>query len=330
MSKPRLLELLSIKYPIIMAPMFLVTNKEMMVAAAHAGIAGCIPALNFRTTDELRQALKDIRKNSQGSLGVNLIVNQSNPLYKKQLEVCVEERVDFFITSLGSPKEVIQQSQAKNIKVFCDVVDIEYAKKVEALGADAIIAVNSGAGGHRGSIPQSILIPQLKKSCRIPVISAGGIGEGWGLASAFALGSDGVSIGSPFIASLESGVNQDYKQACVQYGATDIVMTDKISGTPCTVINSPYVQKMGLEQNWIERLLNRNRQLKKYVKMLTFMRGMKLLEKAAFSATYKSVWCAGPSIEFSQKIQPLQVIVDQMVSECLTAQKTFSTLSLHQ
>ena len=86
-------------------------------------------------------------------------------------------------------------------------------------------------------------------------------------------------------------------------------MTTKLSGTPCTVINTPYVQKVGTQQNWLERLLNKNKKLKKWVKAFTFMRGMKSLEKAAFSTTYKSVWCAGPSIEHVQAVRPVSVVV---------------------
>jgi nitronate monooxygenase len=119
-------------------------------------------------------------------------------------------------------------------------------------------------------------------------------------------------MGSIFIASEEGGVSQEYKQACVDYGAKDIVMTTKLSGTPCTVINTPYVQKVGTQQNWFERMLNKNKRLKKWVKALVFVRGMKSLEKAAFSSTYKSVWCAGPSIEHVKEILPVKEIVNQL------------------
>ena len=106
-----------------------------------------------------------------------------------------------------------------------------------------------------------------------------------------------------------------YKEAVVQYGAKDIVMTTKLSGTPCTVINTPYMQKIGTEQNWLEAFLNKNRNFKKLAKMLTFYRGMKSLEKAAFGATYKTVWCAGPSIEYVKSIEPVKAIVARLKEE---------------
>ena len=313
--KTALTELLNIELPIIMAPMFLVTNNEMMVAAAESGIAACIPALNYRTVEELEAGLRAIKARTKKSIGVNLIVNKSNPYAKKQLYKCLDVGIDFFITSLGSPEEVIREAHKNGAKVFCDVISEDYAKKVEGLGADGIIAVNSGAGGHLGNIPASVLVPGLKEKCKIPVISAGGVGSGAGIVSMLALGADGLSIGSPFIATKESGVSQEYKQGCIDYGADDIVTTTKLSGSRCTVINTPYMAKLGTEQNVIESLLNKNKQLKKYAKMLTYYKGMKLLDKAAFSATYKSVWCAGPSIEFSQQIESLPDIVARYKKE---------------
>lgn len=318
--KTALTEMLGIDLPIIMAPMFLVTNTKMMVSAAENGIAGCIPALNFRTIEELEKGIKEIQAKTSKPLGINLIVNKSNVTYKKQLYKCLDLGVNFFITSLGSPEEVIRESKKQNIRVFCDVIEETYAKKVQDLGADGVIAVNSGAGGHRGNIPASVLIPALKKICQIPVISAGGVGNGAGILSMLALGADGVSIGSPFIATTESDVSHEYKKACVDYGAEDIVDTTRISGTRCTVINTPYVQKSGTEQNILENVLNKNKQLKKYAKMITYYKGMKMLEKAAFGASYKTMWCAGSSIEFTKKIEPLSDIVTRYKTEMKEAQ----------
>jgi nitronate monooxygenase len=213
---------------------------------------------------------------------------------------------------LGSPEATINEAHKVGVKVFCDVTDVKYAKKVESLGADAVIAVNKEAGGHAGNISCKELLPELIKACKIPVISAGGIGTGEGIRQMIELGAAGVSMGSIFIASDEACVSQEYKQACVDYSAKDIVMTTKLSGTPCTVINTPYVQKTGTTQNWLERLLNKNKRLKKWVKALVFFRGMKSLEKAAFSSTYKTVWCAGPSIEHVHEILPVKEIVHRL------------------
>jgi nitronate monooxygenase len=312
----KLTQLLNIKYPIIQAPMFLVSNTAMVIEAMKGGIAGCIPALNYRTLDDLRAAIKELKaaKVEGGSFGFNLIVNKSNIKYKGQLEVICEEGCDFIITSLGSPEETIKQAHAVGIKVFCDVVDLKFAQKVEGLGGDAIIAVNNEAGGHRGNMTPEALIKELVAHCNIPVISAGGVGRKADIDKMLSYGAEGVSVGSPFIASVEANVTKEYKQACVDYGADDIIMTERISGTPCTVINTPYVQKIGTKQTWIETVLNKNKKLKKWVKMIRFSIGMNATKKAATKATYKTVWVAGPSIEYTNAILPTREIVDKLVN----------------
>jgi len=316
MQSTKLTQLLNIKYPIIQAPMFLVSNTSMVIEAMKGGIAGCIPALNYRTLDELRSALKELKtsKVKGGSFGFNLIVNKSNLKYKGQLEVICEEGCDFIITSLGSPEETINQAHKVGIKVFCDVVDLKFAKKVEGLGADAIIAVNNQAGGHRGDKSPEVLIKELVTNCHIPVISAGGVGCKADIDNMLRYGADGVSVGSPFIASIEANVTEEYKQACVNYGAKDIVVTERISGTPCTVINTPYVQKIGTKATWLESILNKHKKLKKWVKMVRFGIGMRATEKAATQATYKTVWVAGPSIEHTNAILPTKAIIASLVN----------------
>ncbi len=310
----KLSQLLKIKHPIIQAPMFLVSNTAMVIEAMKGGIAGCIPALNYRTLEELRAALKELKaaKVGGGAFGFNLIVNKSNLKYKGQLEIICEEGCDFIITSLGSPEETIKQAHIAGIKVFCDVVDLKYAQKVEHLGADAIIAVNNEAGGHRGNKNPKELIKDLVSNCKVPVISAGGVGCKADIDKMLSYGAAGVSVGSPFIASVEANVTDEYKQACVDYGSKDIVVTERISGTPCTVINTPYVQKVGTKQTWLETVLNKNKKLKKWVKMIRFSIGMKATQNAATKVTYKTVWVAGPSIEHTHAVLPTKDIIKNL------------------
>ena len=313
--KKSLNQLLNIEHPIICAPMFLVSNVAMVKAAMQAGIAGCIPALNYRTLPELKDAINQLKaaKTTNGAFGFNLIVNKSNLKFPDQLAVCCELGVDFIITSLGNPKQVIDEAHKKEILVFCDVVNLEQAKKVENLGCDAIIAVNNEAGGHRGSLPPKKLIETLNEAVQIPVISAGGVGNKTELDEKISYGAVGVSIGSPFIASEEAGVSNEYKEACVRYGEKDIVVTQKISGTPCTVINTPYVQEIGTEQSGLEKFLNTNKWLKKYIKMLRYLKGTNRVTKAAAGATYKTVWVAGPTIEHTKAIEPMAKIIERFI-----------------
>ncbi|HET9487927.1 MAG TPA: nitronate monooxygenase, partial [Chryseosolibacter sp.] len=145
------------------------------------------------------------------------------------------------------------------------------------------------------------------------VISAGGIGRGLDLYQVMEWGAAGASIGTIFIACEESDVSAEYKHAMITYGEKDIVRTNKLSGSPLTVINTPYVQQMGTKANFLEWILHHNKMLKKYAKMLLALRGMKSVEKAAFGATYKTVWCAGPAIEYVKAILPMKVILKELI-----------------
>jgi nitronate monooxygenase len=216
---------------------------------------------------------------------------------------------------LGNPDEVIDQCKPLGIKVFCDVVDLKYAQKVEKLGADAVIAVNSRAGGHAGDIGPRELITLLKENCNLPIISAGGVATGSDLKDAMDWGAAGASVGTIFIACEEADISPEYKQAMIDYGEKDIVRTNKLSGSPLTVINTPYVQQLGTKANLLEWILNNNKTLKKYAKMLIAFKGMKAVEKAAFGATYKTVWCAGPAIEHVKGILPMAKIIQTLTSE---------------
>jgi nitronate monooxygenase len=304
-----LADILDIEHPIIVAPMFLISNVEMVVAACESGATGAFPALNYRNLDELRQAIQDIRSRTSKPFGVNLIVNKSNLKYKSQLDLLVEEKVDYIITSLGSPEETIRSCKPAGIKVFCDVIDASYAKKVETMGADAVIAVNNGAGGHCGNLPEKTLIENIQAVCQIPIISAGGVGTKAQIDEVMKQGAIGVSVGTIFLACEEAKISPEYKQALIDYHAKDIVLTTKMSGSHLTVINTPYVQSLGTEASFLERLLHKNKWLKKYIKMIISLKGMRAIEKSTFKSTYETVWCAGPSIEYIKSIRPLKEIM---------------------
>ncbi len=315
MISTKLTDLFKIDMPIIMAPMFLVSDTKMVKAAIENQIIGTFPTLNYRETEKLDSVLQELNKFKEsnencGTYGVNLITQKSNPYYKKHLDVCVKNKVPFYITSLGNPKEVIEEAHKYGAKVFCDVTNIKHADKVYKLGADGIIAVGQGAGGHAGPDPLQILIPALKQKFKdLPIVAAGGISTGNGLHSILVLGADGASIGTKFIASDEAPVSQEYKEAIVRAKSEDIVMTEKLSGTPSSIINTAYAKKIGYTQNWFERLLSRNSKTKKYFKMLIQVKGMKKLEKSVKPGNYKNLWIAGKSVEFINEILPIKEII---------------------
>lgn len=297
----------------MIAPMFLVSNQKLIESAIKHGITASIPASNFRLAIELANTIENIKNKSDKPFGINLIVNKSNSKFKEQFDVILDKKPAFVITSLGNPKDVITKCHKKNILVFCDVVDIKHACKVESLGADAIIAVCKEAGGHAGNIPANIFIPELKEKCNIPIIAAGGVANNKHFKNMLKLGADAVSAGTVFIAATETDISEEYRKAIIEYGAKDIVRTNKLSGAPLTVINTPYVQKIGIKANFFEKVLNKNKRLKQFIKSHTMRRGSKSLEKAAFSATYKNVWCAGPAIEYINQIRPTADIIADII-----------------
>ncbi len=308
-------EKLGIRHPFFIAPMFLVSNLDMLKAAFEAGITGAIPALNFRSSGELRAAIRTLKSYSKIPFGINLIVNKSNPRLSSQLAVCLEEKVGFIITSLGNPAHIIAEAHREGILVFCDVTDLHFAQKVEGLGADAVVAVNSRAGGHSGPYPEEKLIPLLKSSINIPIISAGGTGRPEDIKQALGLGADLVSVGTLFICTHESPVNPAYKNAIIEHGAKDIVHTTRLSGTPCTVINTEYVKANEGKAGWLETLIKKHPRIKKWAKLILAWRGFKELEKAAFKTTYKTVWVAGPSIEYVKRERGVKEVVAYLAGE---------------
>ena len=311
---------LGISFPIVMAPMFLVSNKQMIIAGMNAGIMATFPTLNFKKNNDLELILDELNAHhlSQpiGNYGVNLIVQKSNPFYLNHLQVCVDKKVPFYITSLGNPSRVIDKAHGYGANVYCDVTNIEHAKKCFDVGCDGFIAVGQGAGGHAGPNPLHILIPSLKKHFpNTPVIAAGGIVTGEGLLSMKVLGAEGVSIGTRFIASKECMVNDDYKNAIVNSGMDDIVMTTKLSGTPCTIIDTPEAKKMGYTQSWFEKFLSNNPYTKKWFKMLVQYKGMKKLQDSILPNNYKKLWCAGKSVELIFDILSCEEIISQIKKE---------------
>ncbi len=315
--------LLNLRFPLVMAPLFLVSNEEMIIQAIEAGILGCFPSLNYRTPGELDAILKRLnkhlegRKGKSGTYGMNLIVQRANPWFEKHLEICVDNKVPVVITSLGNPKSTIDAVHVYGGKVFCDVTNLEHARKCHQAKCDGFVAVGQGAGGHAGPYPLIILTEALKQEFpNMPILAAGGIAHGRAVLSILASGAAAAYCGTRFIASREAGVSQEYKEAVVKHRMEDIVLTERISGTPCSVINTEFAKKIGTKQNWFERLLGKNPRTKKYFKMLIQRRGFNWLESALKPGTYDSLWCAGQSVEMIHDIKPVKEIVDQMILEC--------------
>jgi len=308
-------EQFDVKYPIICAPMFLVSSVKMVVAASEAGGVGTFPALNYRPAEKYCDAIKEIKSLTAKPFGINIIVQKTNKYQHDQIEHALDEKVPLIITSLGNPKEVIRRAHQVGTRVYCDVVGFEHAKKVADLGADGIIAVSFGAGGHAGDISPFALIPDLVRRIKLPVLAAGSIVDGIGMAAAFALGASAVYMGTRFIASKEAEVSEKYKHAITHAVCEDIVNTDKVDGFPGNFIRTKELESLGLEKGLIEAILTKSKRIKRFLALSRAARSLLGDEKSKVS--YQTVFSAGHGVGLIDRVLSIQEIMEETVKEYL-------------
>jgi nitronate monooxygenase len=306
-------EQFAIKFPIICAPMFLVSSLKMVVGASEAGGLGTFPALNYRSLERYHQAIKNIKAQTKKPFGINIIVQKSNKYRHKQLDYALEERVPLIITSLGNPKDVIRLAHQVDTKVYCDVTGYDHAKKVAHLGADGLIAVGFGAGGHAGGISPLALVPGLVKTIKLPVIAAGSIVGGAGMAAAFSLGASAVYMGTRFIASKEADVTERFKQKIINATAEDIVNTDRVDGFPGNFIRTRELEAIGLEKGLIETILTRSQRIKRLISLSRATRS--LFGDEDSKASYKTVFSAGHGVGLIDDILSIREIMENTAEE---------------
>jgi nitronate monooxygenase len=222
-------EMLGVTYPIVCAPMFLVSEPSLVIAACEAGALGAFPTPNLRSHDDFVAAVRRIKASTDQPFGVNVPLKLSDRL-AADIDTIVREEVPLVITSMGDPSAIIAATRGTRTRVFCDVVNQRHADKVVRAGADGLVAIAYGAGGHAGQVSPFVLGPWLKRRFGLPVLAAGGIADGRGLAAALALGLDAAYMGTRFLATRECQVVDDYKRAVVESQPEDIVFTAEISG----------------------------------------------------------------------------------------------------
>lgn len=224
-----------LRLPVIAAPMFLVSGVDLVVAQCKAGVVGSFPALNARTAEALDDWLTRIKARLGGApdaapFAVNLIVHGSNERLSSDLEICVRHEVPIVITSLQPPGEVVAAVHSYGGLVFHDVTTVRHARKALEQGADGLILVAAGAGGHAGRISPFALLAEVRRLFAGPVALAGAITSGDAVLAAQVLGADFAYLGTRFIATQESGAPAAYKQMILECSAADVVYTDVVSG----------------------------------------------------------------------------------------------------
>ncbi len=228
-------DLLNIKYPIIQGGMAWISMHQLVSAVSNAGGLGII-ASGFMDPDTLRKEIRETRKLTKNSFGVNLML-MSNAT-EEMVKVVIEEKVCMVTTGAGNPGKYIPLFKEAGIKVIPVVASVALARRMEKQGVDAVIAEGMESGGHIGDTTTMSLVPQIVDVVHIPVIAAGGIADGRGLAAAFALGAKGVQIGTRFVATVECPVHDNFKRAIVEADDRSTCITGRTTGHPVRIIKN--------------------------------------------------------------------------------------------
>jgi nitronate monooxygenase len=309
------LQQIGIKYPIICGPMYPCSNPELVAAVSNAGGIGIIQpiALTYVHGYDLAEGIDYIKSLTNKPIGMNLLIEKNSKKYHQKMvdwmDIAIEKGVKLFITSLGKPDWVVKKAHAAGAYVYHDATESKWAQKAVEAGVDGLIAVNDRAGGHAGSTNYDNLFEELKKF-GLPVICAGGISDREGYKQALKQGYQAVQMGTRFIATEECTASDAYKQAIVNAKENDIVLTERITGIPVSVINTPYIQKQGLKPNILERWMLNNPKMKYFMRTILLLKSLKALKKSHFSP--KDFWQAGKSVE---SINEVLSVKDIMVGE---------------
>ena len=238
--------------PLIAAPMFLASGPELVIACCKAGIVGTFPAKNQRTTDGLEAWLNQITTrlrdheqqtgNPAAPFGVNLIVHKSNDILADELALCKKYNVPLIITSLGAVSDLVRQIHDYGGLVFHDVINLRHAQKASVAGVDGLIAVCAGAGGHTGQASPFGLINEIRASFDGTVLLSGALSTGADIAAAQMMGADLAYMGTRFISTRECLSPDGYKQMIVEAAASDIVLTDAVTGVNANFIKQSLTQ----------------------------------------------------------------------------------------
>ena len=246
-----------LRLPVICSPLFIISNPDLTIAQCKAGVVGSFPSLNARPLSQLDEWLARITEElaawdrehpdqPSAPFAVNQIVHKTNDRLEKDLELCEKYKVPMVITSLGAREELNQAVHGWGGTVMHDIINDRFARKAIEKGADGLIAVASGAGGHAGQLSPFALIQEIRQWFDGPLALSGSIASGSSVLAAQAMGADLAYIGSMFIASEEANADQAYKQMIVDSKATDIVYSNLFTGVHGNYL-APSIAKAGLD-----------------------------------------------------------------------------------
>lgn len=307
----------NIEVPLICGPMYPCSNFELVATVSKAGGMGIVQPLSitFVHKQDFRQALRDIKAITDKPIGMNALIEKSSKRYHDKMvewvDIALEEGVRFFITSLGNPKWVVDTASSHGGIVYHDVTESKWAEKGLDGGAQGLIAVNGNAGGHAGAKTKEQLFDELSRF-DVPLICAGGIGDEAQYIEAMQLGYDGCQLGTRFIATKECSSSVVYKEAIVEAGSDDIVLSEKITGIPVSIINTSYIKEQGTKPGAVASWLLKHPKGKHWMRMFYTIRAAFQLRKSSYDeGAKKEFWQAGKSVAGIHKIESAADIVNR-------------------
>lgn len=303
MSLPALLEQ-RLRLPVVAAPMFLVSNPQLVLACCNSGIVGSFPALNQRDSSGFKGWLEEVEAgldSAAAPYAVNLIVHGSNPRLQADLAICVEQRVPIVITSLGAVKEVVDAVHSYGGLVFHDVTTRRHAEKAAEAGVDGLIAVAAGAGGHAGTWNPFALIAEIRQFFDKTLLLAGCLNQGREVLAAQLLGADLAYLGTRLIATQENAASAAYKQMILDAKAADIIHTPAVSGVPASFMR----QSLELAGYDLKQLQNKGE--------VNYGEKLKPMDEEA--KAWKTVWSAGQGVGNIRDLPSVEQLIARLDNE---------------
>lgn len=312
-----------VEIPLICGPMYPCSNPELVAAVSEAGGMGVIQpiSLTYVHGHEFRAGLRYIKELTGKPVGFNALIEASSKTYfdrmARWIDIALEEGVRFFLTSLGNPKWVCERVHSVGGVVYHDVTEAKWARKGVDGGVDGLIAVNSRAGGHAGLLSPEALFDELAPF-GLPIVSAGGVGTPAEFATQLKIGYAAVQLGTRFIASTECKASDAYKKAIIDAAESDIVLTERLTGVPVSVIRNEYIERLGTKAGSFARWMLKGRRRKKWMRTWYALNsGRRLKRSLASENTSSDYWQAGKSVAGIKNVLSVREIVGQFAKEAM-------------
>ena len=311
---------LGIQYPVIGGPMYPCSNPELVAAVSEAGGLGVMQpiSLTYVHGHEFRQGIRLMRKLTDKPIGMNALIEKSSKKYQQRMsqwiDVAIEEGIRFFVTSLGKPDWVAKRVHAVGGLVYHDVTELKWARIGLDNGADGVICVNNRAGGHAGGKGIQQLYDELQQ-LDVPLVCAGGVGETDGFRQALNIGYSACQLGTRFIASQECLASAVYKQAIIAAKESDIVLSERITGIPVSVINTDYIKRSGLKSGWFARWMLSGNRTKHWMRTIYALKSIWQLKRSSLDESGKrDYWQAGKSVAGIHSIETCDIIIQNLIN----------------